>query len=96
MLNFSIIGVETKQYEDLVRRIKNISKKHSVKANLNYINDVDEILFTKVTSIPAVRIMPGNLLLNNPSNNEIDSAIAQIILTESLKNNEENISTNRF
>jgi|GEM_PF-3029837 len=79
MLNCTFIGVKTNGYKRLVDSVRDISDKHAVKAKLDHINNIDDILQTRVKSIPSIRIMPGNTLLVNPNYKEIETVILNIL-----------------
>jgi len=101
MLNCTFIGVRTKAYEQLVHKIKEICKKHSIKSKLKHINEIDDILQSKVMAIPSIHIAPGNILLFNPSFDEIEDAILENLIREKFIKKKEiryekNISTNRL
>lgn len=82
MLNCTFIGVETAAYQQLVINLCKVCKKHILDANVN--------------SIPSLKIMPGNILLHNPSYYELENAILENLTKENLFRHEKNISTNRF
>lgn len=85
MLNCTFIGIKTDSYKQLVSSVLAISKKHSIKTNLKHINEIEDILQTEARAIPSLRILPGNILLFNPSFNEIEQAILENLIQKNYQ-----------
>lgn len=96
MLNCTFIGVNTAAYKQLVINVSKVCKKHTIESRLKHVNEIIHILDANVNSIPSLKIMPGNILLHNPSYYELENAILENLTKENLFRHEKNISTNRF
>lgn len=80
VLNCTFIGVRTDSYKQLMDRVRTVSQKHSIPTKLQHINKVEDILQTNARAIPSIHIMPGNLLLVDPSSIELEEVMLKKLI----------------